>query len=257
MSDTESTRGGTFYDDVRVRADYLAHRHSGPSSPNEVMEAPAFRRALGDVTDRGILDLGCGDGAFAAELVAAGCRSYLGVDGSSGMVAMAVARHSGQSHVRFVVGDIEDFTFPEVVDIVSARMVFHYVADLDTVLRRVAQCLAPDGRFVFSVVHPVVTSNEVADDGPRTNWIVDRYFETGPRQRSWFGATVTWHHRTVEQYIGAVQRAGLSLETLSECEPSAELLGGLPDELERRRRVPLMLVVSAGRTGHTLRQPTA
>lgn len=251
MSDSGNSRGGAFYDDPKFLADYLAHRHSGLASPNEVMEEPAFRRALGDVFGRHIVDLGCGDGTFAADLMAAGCLSYLGVDGSSGMIDIASTR-LGDGDARFVVGDVEDFALPNDVDIVTARMVLHHVADVDAVLRRVAQCLGAGGRFVFSVVHPVVTSNEFINDGPRTSWLVDRYFETGPRQRSWFGSTVTWHHRTIEQYIGAVQRAGLSLESFSECGPSADLLRDWPDELERRRRVPLMLVISARSAGsHT------
>lgn len=235
----------TIYDDPQVVASYLVHRHSGLSSPNEVMEGPAFRRALGDIEGKSVVDLGCGDGTFAAELTAAGCASYLGVDASVRMIDLAADRYATES-VRFVVGDIANFAFSESgVDVVTARMSLHYVADIDAVFERVARCLEPGGRFIFSVVHPVITSNEVASDGPRTNWTVDRYFETGPRLRSWFGATATWYHRTIEQYITAVQRAGFGLDSLSECEPSEALLHDRPDELERRRRVPLILVIAA------------
>jgi ubiquinone/menaquinone biosynthesis C-methylase UbiE len=245
VSDADGTRGGAFYDNPDVLERYLAHRHSGLSSPNEVMEGPAFRKALGSVAGALVVDLGCGDGAFAAELIAAGCSSYLGVDGSSRMIAVAKAKHATQK-VQFIVGDVEDFSPPKnCVDVVTARMVLHYVADIDTALARVAQCLGTSGRLVLSVVHPVITSNETAYPGPRTTWIVDRYFESGPRQRSWFGSTVTWYHRTIEQYITALQRAGFRLKSLSECEPSAQLLSELPGELERRRRVPLTLVIAA------------
>jgi ubiquinone/menaquinone biosynthesis C-methylase UbiE len=207
------------------------------------MEAPAVREAIGDVTGLRVVDLGCGDGSFASELLAAGCLDYVGVDGSALMIDIASQRPV--EGARFAVADIEDCELPDGVDLVTARMVLHYVADLDRVLARVARALNEGGRLVFSVVHPVITSHNAGTDSPRTTWTVDHYFEPGPRRRSWFGSTVTWHHRTIEQYVASVQRAGLSLERLSECEPDDNLLTDRPGELDRRRRVPLILLMSA------------
>jgi hypothetical protein len=57
---------------------------------------------------------------------------------------------------------------------------------------------------------------------------------------------VTWYHRTVETHVRALHDAGFSLDALSECAPRPELLGDDAEELARRRRVPLMLLL-AGR----------
>lgn len=97
------------------------------------------------------------------------------------------------------------------VDIVTARMVLHDVDDLDAVPARGVDSMDRDGRLVMSVVHPVVTSGTVVTVGPRTTAVVDRYLEPGPRVRPWLGSTVTWHHRTIEQDVAALQRAGLVL----------------------------------------------
>jgi hypothetical protein len=62
-----------------------------------------------------------------------------------------------------------------------------------------------------------------------------------PRERTWFGDVTTWHHRTVENHVRAGLTAGFVPDTLSESEPSARTFADQPDELRRRRRVPLIL----------------
>jgi hypothetical protein len=48
---------------------------------------------------------------------------------------------------------------------------------------------------------------------------------------AWFGKPVTWHHRTVEQYLDTVAAAGFVLDTFSECPPEESLFEGHADEL--------------------------
>ena len=89
-------------------------------------------------------------------------------------------------------------------------MALHYVEDIRAVCAQVFQTLVPGGRFVFSVEHPVITSCDRAwqSGGPRQHWIVDGYFETGPRVTSWMGGRVVKYHRTIEDYFGALAGAG-------------------------------------------------
>lgn len=238
--------GGDFYDEA-VTARYLAHRHSGVSSPNVVMEEPAVLAHLGDLTGMRVIDLGCGDGAFADEVFARGARTYVGIDGSASMIA--VARHrAADGMARFEVGRIEDFRpDPGEADLVTSRMVLHHLQDVAPTLRSAHEALTSGGRLLFTVTHPVITSFDNEESGPRTSWTVDDYFDAGERRRRWFGAEVTWFHRTVAQYIAAVLAAGFTLEAVSECAPDPALLADAPEELARRRRVPVILLVSARR----------
>ena len=105
--------------------------------------------------------------------------------------------------------------------------------------------LAPGGRLLLSVVHPVLTSHDGAHDpeAPRTSWLVDDYFVPGARERDWLGARVTWHHRPVEAYVQALLAAGFAVTWLEECAPRADAFGGDADEYARRRRVPLFLLL--------------
>lgn len=236
--------GFNFYDDAEALAAYLAHRHADVSSPNLVMEDPAFRREFGDVSGLDIIDLGCGDGTFAVQCIEAGCNSYTGIDGSAGMIdrARVVAPTA-----TFRQSVMESTTLDDrSCDVVVARMALHYVTDLAAVLIKVKRALRPGGRIIFSVVHPIITAALTVADGPRTSVSVDNYFEAGDRERSWFGSSVVWQHRTVEHYATTVLDAGFGITALRECPPVEELFDGDIAEYERRRRVPVFLLM-AGR----------
>src|SRR4051812_26432093 len=103
-------RGGAFYDDTDVFARYRQPR-AGVSDPTAVMEHPALMAELGSVEGLRIADLGCGDAAIGRELLEAGCRHYLGVDGSMNMVREAEAMLEGTTGA-VLHRDIEDFHAP-------------------------------------------------------------------------------------------------------------------------------------------------
>jgi hypothetical protein len=130
---------------------------------------------------------------------------------------------------------------------VISRLAPHDVADLDAVLAACRDCLVGDGRVVLTVVHPVITSHDAraCSDERRTSWVVDDYFVAGPREQEWLGGRVVWHHRTIEQYVEALRRAGFRLRRLSECAPVPERFEGDAAELARRRRIPLFLLLVA------------
>lgn len=238
-------RGSRFYDDESVRERYLAHRRGGARSPNVVMEEPAFLAATGPLAGQDVVDLGCGDGAAAPLVMGLGAATYLGVDGSAGMIAAASERDA-MPGVTFLREDIEDVRLEEdAFDLVMSRMALHYIASLGPVLVRIRSALRPGGRLIFTVSHPVITSHDASSPGPRTNWVVDDYFVRGPRPRPWFSSTVTWHHRTIADYVSSVIDHGFRIDAVDECEPDATLLDGDADELQRRRRVPLILLVAA------------
>jgi SAM-dependent methyltransferase len=148
-----------------------------------------------------------------------------------------------------ILCDIEDLAEPaESFDLVLSRMALHHVADLGEVLRACRACLAPGGRFLFTVVHPVITSHDARESStePRQNWVVDDYFVTGPRGQQWLGSRTVWHHRTVEDYVTELRSAGFALINLRECAPRRERFDD-DAEFERRRRIPLVLLLAGAR----------
>ena len=241
--------GGAFYDDGELFERYRSAVTAGPWSANFVMEEPALLDALGDVRGQRVLDLGCGDASIGRSLLEAGCRSYLGIDASARMIEAARDALLGtEGEAR--QDTIESFTAPPAsFDAVISRVALHYVEDLDAALAACRDCLGSGGRMVFSVIHPVVTSHDARGAGgeQRTAWEVDDYFDEGPRELDWLGERVVWHHRTVERYVASFQAAGFRLTTLSECPPRPERFGDQHDELARRTRMPLFLLLAGER----------
>jgi SAM-dependent methyltransferase len=233
--------GPEFYDDEAVFATYMARRRR-PDNPNDTLEKPVILELIGEPAGLSVLDLGCGDAAFGRELLERGALAYVGVEGSRKMVE--VARETlAATNGRVIHSSLEGWDAPaDAFDLVVARLVLHYLADVAPVFAQVRRALVAGGRFMFSIEHPVITScNRGWPAGsPRQDWIVDDYFATGPRETAWLGGTVRKYHRTAEDYFRALQLAGFAVEQLRESRPLRERFA---DErtYERRRRIPLFL----------------
>lgn len=238
-----SYNGSDFYDNDTNFKNYM-QRRQGQENANDTLEKPVIWQLLGDVSDQLVLDLGCGDAGFGVELLEKGCASYVGIEGSRNMVEAATNNLAGCNgtvvHTR-----LEDFAYPrDFYDLVLSRLAIHYLQDIERVFRFIYQSLKPNGRFVFSVEHPVITST-LQPSGIRTNWVVDNYFIEGYREQQWLGGTVHKYHRTVEDYFRAMQEAGFIVEQLRESSPVREHFIN-EETYERRRRIPLFLFL-AGR----------
>lgn len=237
--------GPRFYDDDRVFARYMRHR-LGDETPNDTLEKPDLLDLVGSAVGLRVLDLGCGDAEIGTELLAAGSRSYLGVEPSQNMVAAARETLAGTGG-QVEAATIEAWAYPpEAFDLVISRLALHYVDDVAATFRQVFRTLAPGGRFVFSAEHPVMTSCDRGrpPDTKRQDWIVDDYHVSGRRVTHWMGQDVVKYHHTVGEYVDALLGAGFVVEGLREGRPRRERF--LHEETYRRRlRIPLFLLMAA------------
>ncbi len=240
-------KGPDAYDEEGFFSSYLSRRYRG-ESPNLTMEEPAFYSLAGSPSGKEILEIGCGDGSYAASLLEAGCASYTGIEGSQKMARLAQKR-LGDSNGTVIHSRIEDYEWEqEKYDLILSRLVLHYIEDLAPVLSHIRSSMKPGGRLVISVQHPLLTSSfkSMGSNGKRKEWIVDDYFLTGKREEPWMGSLVVKYHRTVENYFGLLQQAGLTVESLKEAVPQEGLFMD-KSEYERRRRIPLFLLFSCSR----------
>ena len=204
---------------------------------------------LGQVKGKDILDMGCGDGVFGNELLGMEAKSYLGIESSAKMVQLAQKNLKGKS-ARVTQSLIEDWTYPkESYDLVVSRLALHYVNDLKKTFENVYSSLRPEGRFVFSLLHPVITSSDKSrkDGGRRKDWAVDNYFSPGSRQVFFMGKKIEQYHRTLEDIYQFLQQAKFTIETLRESKPARDNFSDLV-LFERRLRIPLFLFFSAKKT---------
>jgi SAM-dependent methyltransferase len=235
--------GAEFYDDERNFDVYTAHRNR-PTSPNNLLEKPILMDLIGDVQGFDILDLGCGEAEIASELLVLGATSYTGVEPAEKMVNLAREKNP---ECRIDFDTMEAWDYPShAYDLVISRLALHYMDDFQGVFAKVHRSLKTGGRFVFSVLHPVITSSNRAAraDGVRQDWIVDDYFVTGKRDVAWMGSEVVQYHRSIEDYFVGLQAAGFTIEQLRESRPRPELFDDT-EHLARRNRIPLFLFFAA------------
>lgn len=236
--------GPSFYDQADVFERYMRMRESAANA-NELLEGPEVEDLVGDPRGLRVLDLGCGAGAYGRRLLDAGAARYAGIDGSAKMVASARALLEGTA-AELVEADLATARAETgAFDLVVSRLVLHYLADLHAVFAMAREALAPRGRLVFSVEHPVITScSRGWSDGPRQDWIVDDYFVPGARETDWLGGKVTKYHRTLEDYWAALRSAGFVVDHIREGRPRRALFDDA-GEYQRRARIPLFLIVAA------------
>lgn len=122
-------------------------------------DARAYDTAFSFVTQRGsgvldllaarpgehILDIGCGTGGHAAQLVALGC-TVVGVDASASMLAVARAQVPDAAFVDVDV--VHDAPTLGEFDAVLSNAALHWMQPQEVALAYVRACLAPGGRFV-------------------------------------------------------------------------------------------------------------
>ena len=240
-----SRQGSAFYDQDVVFANYTAHRLQ-VDNPPDTLEKPVLLDLVGSVAGLRILDLGCGTALFGREALEQGCQLYVGVDGSRNMVTMAEKILAG-SPGQVIHTTLETWDYPPAAfDLVVSRLVLQYVEDVAAICANVHQALGVNGRFIFSVEHPILTAwarNWETNDGQH-DWVVDNYFVPGPRTTRWLGGEVVRYHRTIEEYFRIVQQAGFVIESLRESCPRREQF---TDEatFEQSKRIPLFLFLAA------------
>jgi SAM-dependent methyltransferase len=104
-----------------------------------------------------VVDLGCGSGLWARELVDAGYR-VLGIDISEAMIELSRRR---VPEAEFRVGSLFDADLPPCAAVTAVSEVLNYLFDeenerdgLRGIFQRVYGALTPGGAFVFDVLGP-------------------------------------------------------------------------------------------------------
>ncbi|MFS0821826.1 class I SAM-dependent methyltransferase [Bacillus sp. 1P02SD] len=235
-------RGSSAYDQEDFFTHYLKRR-GRTDSPNNAIEGPVIYNLISDFQNKRILDLGCGDASFGKELLNQGAAFYTGVEGSEQMVK-AAKLNINSSYGTILHESMETFSFPSnQFDIVTSRFAIHYISDIHSLFRNVYESLKENGKFVFSVQHPLITCSFISKESgdTRGNWVVDDYFLDGERKETWIGQVVVKYHRTIEQYFRALTVSGFKVGDLREGTPMREHFTN-EEEFKRRQRIPVVLV---------------
>jgi SAM-dependent methyltransferase len=196
---------------------------------------------------RATLDIGCGEGRLSRDLRALG-HDVTGVDLSPAMVEAARA---AEPAIPVHEADAKQLPFGDAsFDCVVAFMSLQDVDDLESSVREASRVLAPGGRLVLAVVHPLNSAGVFQGDEADAPLVVDgsylaRSYYADTVERDGLAMTFVSAHRPIQAYVDALADAGLLVERLREVGlPEAAVMG----ERQRRwQRIPLFLHVRASR----------
>jgi len=207
--------------------------HAEFSAYNAHYDRPAVLDLLGDVAGARILDVGCGSGLYAAELVRRGA-DVIGFDSSARLVKHALERVGSLADLR--VHDLRDplnWIDDESVDQAIMALVIHHLEDPVPALREVHRALKPGGRLVVSTAHPIADwrqfggsyfTDELIDDTWNADWRVR--FRRAP--------LTTW--------CSEFREAGFLISRLEEPLPAESMKDEFPDTYAKLKMEPFFVM---------------
>jgi SAM-dependent methyltransferase len=217
---------------------------------------PAAFRLIGNVKDRLVLDLACGEGYNTRILAKKGAR-VVGVDFSAKLVQLASREEAKQKlGIDYHVGDAADLSMFSscCFDLVTCFMALQDIKDYRSAVSGVARVLKKGGRFVFSIPHPCF---EMVSHGGFRVSTNKRYFGVGEDHIQWKMARLlkpfetTSFHRTLTDYFDVLSRNRLLVRRLVEPQPTKQGIEkhqSLKKVLLRPESVVVEAVKDKGRT---------
>ncbi len=199
--------------------------------------------ALGDVSRRRVLDIGCGEGRFCRMLAGLGAE-VTGIDLTDGLVEAARRLSNGVG--KYLVGNAEDL---EEIDDNSFDLAVSYIVmvdilDYESSIKAAYRVLKPGGRFIVCNIHPMrmCQPNGWMKQGEKKLFYpVDNYTVEGVRKFEWWDGPFVNMHRTLSSYVTAFLDPGFVLQGLKEPTPSPGQLAAHP-EFEDELRVPNFII---------------
>jgi len=207
---------------------------------------------LGEVAGLRVLDAGCGQG-YLSRILARRGASVVGVENSRRFYELALGYQAEEPlDIVYHRGSISDMPYLEDAsfDAIASNYVLMDTRDYQGAVREFARVLRPGGVALLIFSHPCFHTpgsgwlRQPPDSlrrEDRVRWMVDQYFHRGVQQLDWhpFDTPFFLFHRTLSDYYGAFQAAGLRITDLKE--PSVTERGErelAPHNVRHLKRIP-------------------
>lgn len=149
-----------------------------------LLVGPSQERLLGLKPGETTLDVACGNGLFSRRMADLGCH-VVACDGASRMIELARARSGAYAgRIEYLICDATDEQALLALgegrfDAAVCSMAMMDMPEIRPLLSALTRLIKPDGRVVFSVLHPCFNLNaavRVSERAAEGNRVVDRLF---------------------------------------------------------------------------------
>ncbi len=210
--------------------------------------------------DMKMLDIACGQGAFARLIKSKGVQ-VTAVDQSESLIGKA--RSYGDDEIDYLVDDARALSKlgKQKFDRISCILALQNIDPVDGLFKRVHELLVDGGRFVVVLMHPCfraprISGWEIDEQRKLMYRRVDRYLSsmkvpitTHPGKTQ---SEVTWaFHRPLSEYLKYSRQAHLYVDAMEEWVSDKMSVGKASDmENLAREEIPLFLVLRMKRIDH-------
>ena len=227
---------------------------AGETNYNDLLEQPAMAKMLPDLTEKTVLDLGCGYGHNCIDFVRRGANRVVGIDISEKMLEVA-KRESAHEKIEYINMSMTDISkLGKKFDFIYSSLAFHYVEDFDTFAKDMYSILNAGGQLLFSQEHPIITATldgaghfNKNENGEKVSYTFSNYNQPGKRKVHWYVDGVIKYHRTFSNVINSLAKAGFIIGEVCEPVPEDWAVEKLPTIVKEYIK-PNFLIVKANKS---------
>lgn len=211
----------------------LAKFGNDGDNARQLLLDPTLFTLLGDVTDRDILDAGCGNGYMSRKLAVKGAK-VTGIEPAITLFQHCINNEDLRPlNITYRQEDISKLTDTNRFDVVIAINVLMDIPDYTQAVTACTNALRPNGKLIISLLHPCFPGTEQQWRENGFVKITDYFTETSTPQK--YGKLF---HRPLQNYINAIAENDCSITKI--IEPRLKIASS-----ERNSSVPQFIFIQA------------
>lgn len=198
---------------------------------NELLEIPVMKSLLDNLSNKSIIDLGCGNGCMSRYFIESGAKKVLGLDISNNMLNEA-KEINALDNITYQNLPLENLdAIDQKFDIAYSSLAFHYIEDFEKLIKDIYNLLNDDGILLFSQEHPLVTApiinpelgKYLTKDDKRYYYLSD-YNNISKRDKLWNDTIVKKYHRNFSITINTLIKQGFEILEIQESQPNKKAI---------------------------------
>jgi len=205
---------------------------------------PLIFKLLGDIKNKKILDLACGNGYFS-RLLADKHAIVTGVDYSKELISIA----KNNTKIKFFVGSAENLSFLKnnSFDFIICNMSFHDIKNISKTIEGCSKLLKKRAKLIFSIPHPVFSLSEFVEEKGKYSRKIIHYMSELTLDHPFYKG-LKHYHRPIEYYTKLLFKNKFVISNFYEITTKHDIKGKIEKNvrlLKHKREIPYFLIIEA------------